>query len=212
MFRNFNMYLISILVIIFVVFYFIHRKRVLRYIPNVLTPEECQEIMKLSEGKLEDSRVYNLSNDNLDTTTRISKQCWLDDSSSVVDKISERASLETGTSKKNQELLQVVRYTEGGFFTPHYDVCKGDKKFCERMNSDIGTRYATFLVYLNDDFEGGNTVFPKLGNSVKPKQGDAILFYNTHKDGSIIDDSFHGGDPVIKGSKWVCNKWIRTPN
>jgi predicted 2-oxoglutarate/Fe(II)-dependent dioxygenase YbiX len=205
------MYLVAILVIIFIMFYFMHRNRVFRYIPNVLTPAECQEIIKMSEGKLEDSTVYNSSNDKLDTNTRISKQCWLDDSSSVVNKISERASAETGTSKKNQELLQVVRYTDGGFFTPHYDACKGDPEYCKRMNAETGIRYVTFLVYLNDDFEGGNTVFPKLGKSVKPKQGDAILFYNT-RDGQIIDESFHGGDPVIKGTKWICNKWIRTPN
>lgn len=42
---------------------------------------------------------------------------------------------------------------------------------------------------------------------VKPKQGDALLFFNTHVNGSIDKHSLHGGCPVVAGTKWAMTKW-----
>ena len=37
--------------------------------------------------------------------------------------------------------------------------------------------------------------------AVKPKKGDALLFYSQQPDGSLDEMSFHGGCPVLKGTK-----------
>jgi len=42
---------------------------------------------------------------------------------------------------------------------------------------------------------------------VKPKQGDALLFWNTHVNGTIDKHSLHGGCPVVAGTKWAMTKW-----
>lgn len=34
----------------------------------------------------------------------------------------------------------------------------------------------TLVVYLNDDFEGGETEFPELGRTIVPRRGSALLF------------------------------------
>ena len=39
-----------------------------------------------------------------------------------------------------------------------------------------GKRMLILMVYLNDEFNGGETVFPHYGDSVKPKKGSIILF------------------------------------
>lgn len=189
----------------------INHQKVLLY-PDFLTHSECEELIRLSESNLRPSKVYSYEEDNTNETHRKSDQCWLGDHvHPIIQKISKKAAEICGKPVENGELLQVVRYPEGGFFNPHYDACVGDKKFCERMNSAKagGPRYLTFLVYLNDDFSGGETSFPKLRQTIVPKKGTAIAFYNTDAKGNVLWSSIHGGNPVQLGNKWICNKWIR---
>jgi len=44
--------------------------------------------------------------------------------------------------------------------------------------------------------------------SVKPRKGDAILFYSQHPNGEVDKMSIHGGCPVISGTKWAANLWV----
>lgn len=176
--------------------------------PNFLTNEECDHIIEISKQSLHQSMVYSQSDDLYKQESRVSKQTWLRDTDDpVVNKIAERTSQIINLPATYAESLQVVKYDQGGFFIPHYDACQGTEEFCERMNGKGGPRYATFIIYLNDDFEGGETVFPRLDYSVKPERGKCVLFYSTLKDGNIIQESFHGGNPVKSGTKWICNKW-----
>jgi hypothetical protein len=77
------------------------------------------------------------------------------------------------------------------------------------MNKGCGHRLYTFLIYLNDDFEGGGTDFPRMNLCIKPKKGKAILFQNIDERFDLIPESLHAGCPVTSGTKWVANKWIR---
>lgn len=177
-------------------------------VPNFLTHEECNKIIELSNGKLFPSKVYTQNEDLLSNDSRISQQCWLTDDNPVIKNISERIKQFTNTTGK-QEQLQVVNYPKGGFFSPHYDACEGDKEYCSRMNSSDGPRLLTVLLYLNDNFDGGETVFPKINKSVKPEKGKAVIFRNVDKNGVIITQALHGGEPIKSGEKWIANKWIR---
>jgi len=181
-------------------------------IPNFLTPDECDQIIKLSQHRLITSKVYNPGDNKTDYSSRVSEQCWLSDAEhSVVDKFSKRARKLTGTGNRYQEQLQVVKYNPGGFFKPHYDACEtgrlGDE-WCEKMDKPNGPRLVTVLVYLSDDFTGGETYFPYLKRSVKPQKGKAVIFYNIDSKKQVIDESMHGGNPVTSGTKWIANKWI----
>lgn len=44
---------------------------------------------------------------------------------------------------------------------------------------------------------------------MKPRKGDALLFFNLSPDASKDSLSLHAGCPVIKGEKWSATKWIR---
>ncbi|XP_014631721.1 probable prolyl 4-hydroxylase 9 isoform X3 [Glycine max] len=83
---------------------------------------------------------------------------------------------------------------------------------------------ASFLLYLTDVPEGGETLFPYengfnrdgsydfedcIGLRVRPRKGDGLLFYSLLPNGTIDQTSVHGSCPVIKGEKWVATKWIR---
>lgn len=177
--------------------------------PNFLSPKECDDIIVKAQPNLFVSKVYSDTDDVFAENTRQSKQCWLDDSDPLVKNLTYRIKDVTNSHHKNAEHLQVVKYQTGGFFTPHYDACDGDSSFCKRMNGNLGPRLWTLLIYLNDDYTGGETLFPHIDKSVKPEKGKAVLFKNVDDNGAIIRQSFHGGNPVLSGEKWIANKWIR---
>jgi prolyl 4-hydroxylase len=179
---------------------------VIKHYPNFLTPTECNTIIELSKNRMTPSSLYG---SGINTNVRKSDTCWLqNDVHPVVKKISNLASEITNTPLENQEYLQIVHYTEGGFFKEHYDACfEPEYRTCREQI--YNKRYATILIYLNDDYEGGGTYFPYLNYTTTPKKGDAILFYDTDENQNKITNSKHQANSIIRGEKWVCNKWVR---
>ncbi|KAG5089365.1 hypothetical protein JHK86_001977 [Glycine max] len=141
----------------------------------------------------------------------------------IVRNIEKKISDFTFIPVEHGEGLQVLHYEVGQKYEPHYDY------FLDDFNTkNGGQRIATVLMYLTDVEEGGETVFPaakgnfssvpwwnelsecgKKGLSIKPKRGDALLFWSMKPDASLDPSSLHGGCPVIKGNKWSSTKWMR---
>ncbi len=86
------------------------------------------------------------------------------------------------------ERFRFYRYDIGQRFDRH-----SDGPF-ERGNGERS--HFTFMVYLNDGFEGGATAFhqSKPPLPVTPEQGKALVFYHRQ---------LHEGMPVVKGRKYV---------
>jgi hypothetical protein len=82
------------------------------------------------------------------------------------------------------ERLRYYEYEIGQVFRRHFDILY-------RINDDTRT-FLTFIVYLNEDFEGGQTIFDE--EIIVPKAGDAILFPHELK---------HEGATVTKGCKTI---------
>lgn len=172
---------------------------------NVLTEDECKKIIQMGEEEgFYESRVYNKNGqDELDTKNRLSGTIsFTNKSDPVIMRISEMTEQLTGLPIENQEFLQLTKYNEGGKYKPHFDTGIGDTD-----NKGAGDRRATFLIYLNDDFKGGETNFPSIGLTIQPKRGKAILFWNTDKDENIYEESKHQGMSVLEGQKYICTKW-----
>lgn len=66
------------------------------------------------------------------------------------------------------ERLRCYRYAPGQRFAVHYD---GHFQRSPRERSRL-----TFMIYLNDDFTGGETDFPMQRRCVTPRAGMALLF------------------------------------
>jgi len=60
---------------------------------------------------------------------------------------------------------------------------------------------------LNDNFEQGETEFPSFNKKIIPKKGKGIFFYNIDRNNNVLHDSYHRGNPVINGEKWIATIW-----
>lgn len=101
--------------------------------------------------------------------------------------------------------LEVNRYSIGQYFKAHYDYLPS-----EWIVDTGGQRLYSCVVYLNDDFEGGETHFSNQGETVKPIKGNIIIWKNCLYETTQIDLlSLHESLPVTKGEKWALIVWIR---
>lgn len=103
----------------------------------------------------------------------------------------------TGTTSEQGEPLQLLRYRPGQQYRPHMD-----------WDSLGNARILTALVYLNEDYEGGETLFVRTGLEVKGRKGDALIFRSQAPDGGPDLLSEHAGLPVTRGTKFLASRWI----
>lgn len=83
------------------------------------------------------------------------------------------------------ERLRLYRYEKGERHGAHWD----SEVILEKRISRL-----TLVFYLNDDFEGGATLFPEIGQTLTPKAGRAALFQHR---------VLHAAQPVTHGEKFV---------
>ncbi len=72
----------------------------------------------------------------------------------------------------------MLHYDEGEEITAHFDFIDPNVPDHEQEIETRGERIVTFLVYLNDDYSGGETAFPRLGLKHKGRRGDGLFFVN----------------------------------
>jgi predicted 2-oxoglutarate/Fe(II)-dependent dioxygenase YbiX len=107
-----------------------------------------------------------------------------------------------GFEIKEAEQPQLLCYGVGGHYHPHVDAegiwsnPDGSKEWRKNVDRDLSV-----LIYLNDDYEGGNLVFPELHISIKPKKGMLVAFPSTHH-------YLHGVEPVTKGERFAIVTWM----
>jgi prolyl 4-hydroxylase len=122
-----------------------------------------------------------------------------------------RAAALMGVPVHDFEPPMVLHYAQGQQFAPHFDYIEPLTSSLVTDVAQHGQRVATFLLTLNDGFEGGETAFPELDWSFKGAKGDALLFWSADAQGRLDRASLHAGAPVTSGEKWILSQWIRRP-
>ena len=120
-----------------------------------------------------------------------------------------RISAVTGRQDAAMEVPKVLHYRPGETFAEHYDYLNPAEPAYARELAVRGQRTDTFLIYLNDDFSGGETYFPELGITHKGAAGDALWFSNVDAGGKPDPATRHAGLPPATGEKWLFSQWIR---
>jgi prolyl 4-hydroxylase len=107
------------------------------------------------------------------------------------------------------EGIQAQRYEVGQEFKPHHDWFPPGSVLYQRLAGLRGNRTWTFMVYLNEEMEGGATRFTEIGYAARPRTGMALLWNHLYPDGTPNPDTKHCGEPVTAGHKLIITKWFR---
>jgi hypothetical protein len=128
----------------------------------------------------------------------------------VVSLIRDRIAAACGAPVTHFEIAKLLHYSAGEQFALHADFIEPKTPELARDVATRGQRAATFLIYLNEGYEGGATQFPRLDWQYRGGRGDALLFSNVDAGGAPDYDTVHAGMPPTSGEKWVLSQWIRT--
>lgn len=177
------------------------------HLDHVLSIEECDELIKLSKNRLQPSRIVDpTTGEEKVAPGRTSKGMYFTiRENALITTIENRIAELTNFPVENGEGLQVLNYDIGEEYKQHFDYFPPNKVDHDKG----GQRVGTFLIYLNDVIEGGETVFPKAGVSIVPKKGSAVYFHYGNSKEQVDRMSVHSSVPIVKGEKWVATKWIR---
>lgn len=176
---------------------------------NIMSHAEIDKVIKIAEPLLNRATVHNPVTGKLEYANyRISKSCWLNEGhDELIGRVNRRMTALTGLNLETAEDFQVQNYGLAGQYDPHFDFSR-DLENSSLGQLGTGNRIATVLLYFTDVEAGGATVFPYVGARVKPKKGDAVFWHNLLRSGEGDFRTRHAGCPVLKGWKWVSNKWI----
>jgi prolyl 4-hydroxylase len=174
-----------------------------------LGEQECRGIISLMKGRLRESTITVAG--QTDKYFRRSKTCDLgliDDP--AVRRLDRRICAAMQISPALAEPSQGQYYDVDDEFKPHTDYFK-PYELEEFSTPTLGQRSWTFMMYLNEPEGGGETAFPSLGVSIRPKTGLAVIWNNLTPEGEPNPYTLHHGTPVTSGHKAIITKWFRHP-
>ncbi len=166
---------------------------------NVLSDSECDELIEHSRERLQRSKI---GEDRSVNSIRTSSGVFCEQTETIT-RIEKRISQIMNIPIEHGDGLQVLRYTPGQEYKPHYDF------FAETSPASTNNRISTLVMYLNDVEQGGETVFPLLHLSVFPTKGMAVYFEYFYRNQEVNEFTLHAGAQVIHGEKWVATMWMR---
>jgi len=167
------------------------------------TPQECLHVASVAAPMLEPATIFDPASGRM-----MLNPIRMSDNASIgpmheslpVQAINRRIASATATMVTQGEPLTVLRYQPGQQYRPHLDA----------LPNEGNQRMLTAILYLNDGYQGGETVFPLLDITVTPRAGDLLVFANVDTRGAPESRSRHAGQPVTAGTKWIATRWIRT--
>jgi hypothetical protein len=173
---------------------------------------ECDWLIERARHNLKRAQVYRRDAAGYMTTearTNTEADFTVNNADLVLNLVRDRISAAAGVATNYFEIAKLLHYEPGQQFHLHGDFQELNTPALVQEVQQYGQRAITFLVYLNDDFEGGETDFPKLNFRYKGVRGDALMFWNIDAAGMPDYRTVHAGLPPTKGVKWLLSQWIR---
>jgi prolyl 4-hydroxylase len=169
----------------------------------LFSPQECRYLQLLAAPWLEPAMIYSVTGEGMRDPHRDSDNMVIAPMTEdlVVQSVNRCIAYASGTQMGWGEPLHVLRYGPGQLYRPHHDAhayAPVEKR-----------RFGTALLYLNDDYDGGETHFPDLKIKVRGGTGDLLIFHNLDAAGTPDPRMTHAGLPITRGEKWLATRWIR---
>jgi len=174
-------------------------------VEGFLSPQECSDLVRTADGMVghrftaEDKDGNRILDPNRATEWvdfRHTQQQVLDDI--VYRALDEHIIPGTGQSIEWYEQPEVLRYGPGDFYRHHADAYHlVPKQHAWRRAVDRDT---SLLIYLNDEFEGGDLNFKRLFYTLRPKAGMLVWFPSDVR-------YEHMAKPVVSGRRYSLVSW-----
>ena len=183
----------------------------IRQLEAFATAAECRWVIEASRGHLARATVFDHASGALieDPARNNSAVALTFSEMDVVTEILRtRIAFALRVPVRAFEPTQILRYEVGQEFVPHVDFLNPAVAGYAEQLTRQGQRIATFLIYLNQDFEGGETAFPAIGLKIRARTGDALFWANLDQNHNPDPQTLHAGLPPTAGEKWVFSQWI----
>ncbi len=174
--------------------------------PNVFSKQQCRELIAICKSELLSYLETGIQFENSQAQEVFLRK---DLDYEVLKNVRKLVADKSGMPIENQELISFMRYEVGGGFKPHHDYFESHRPLYNGLLNQGGQRVKTCLVYLNEEFEGGETEFGIIGEKIKPQTGKMVVWNNTDNAGNVIPESEHEGLKVTSGVKYLLSIWIR---
>ena len=191
-------------------------------IEHLLSASECDHVIALGRDRLKPAGVVGVQDAEYLASARNNEQMFFEteeeDNDPVLRTVLKRMHRAARIPERLGEGLQLGRYSVGQKYELHIDT------------QERASRPATLVVYLSDVEEGGETAFPMTkdnryicedgiwhccsggkvqdGIRVPPVRGNAVLFFSHQITGEVDNGSWHGSCQVIRGEKWIAQRWF----
>eukprot|EP00281_Chroomonas_sp_CCMP1168_P001145 CAMPEP_0206260096 /NCGR_PEP_ID=MMETSP0047_2-20121206/26887_1 /ASSEMBLY_ACC=CAM_ASM_000192 /TAXON_ID=195065 /ORGANISM="Chroomonas mesostigmatica_cf, Strain CCMP1168" /LENGTH=255 /DNA_ID=CAMNT_0053687117 /DNA_START=120 /DNA_END=884 /DNA_ORIENTATION=- len=174
---------------------------------NFLTDAESKHLIDAGIEKGMDVALITPYGTNklVPSKTRTNTAAWLNyRHDPLIAEVEDRVGALTGTLPEQGENLQILHYKDRTQeFTEHRDYSDPEEGDPVETLANGGNRMCTVVIYLESPEQGGETYFTRLGITVKPKRGDAVVFWNLKKNGQVDRSTYHAGLAPLVGEKWV---------
>jgi hypothetical protein len=190
----------------------LHESPLVRSFPDFISEKACNWLIDFSRGRLERALVYDaVGGQNFASRNRTNSWAQFDLMTTewVHLLVQLRMQAACGLPLCNMEATAVLHYAVGEESINHFDfVNPAIPNYAEEIERN-GQRVLTFLVYLNEDYEGGRTDFVELGIAHKGRRGEGLFFVNALENSAPDVRTLHAGRPPTQGEKWIVSQFIR---
>lgn len=190
----------------------LHQEPLVRRAPGLLAPEACDWIVAQARGRLVRTEVHDPRTGlTIMGKRRTNSQAnfTLAETSLLNMMVQAKIAAACGAPMAMMESFAVLHYGVGEEASEHFDYLDPSVPAYAAEISRLGQRVATCLLYLNEDYEGGETAFPELGLRCQGRKGEALIFFSVDRQGRPDPRSVHAGRPPTAGEKWVLSQFIR---
>jgi len=180
-------------------------------VDNFVSPEACLDILKAAstrsservkvfdQKKSTEEEIFKILDDS-----RVTERVEMSNHQSTLDALVARAVSDLiepniGSTFDWFEQPQLLKYNPGGFYSWHADSENYDhdkKVFLRAVDRDI-----SLLLYLDEDYEGGEILFTNFDYKVKPRPGMLIYFPSDNR-------YVHTALAVTRGTRHVIVSWL----
>jgi hypothetical protein len=189
--------------------HFVSEAPYIRRFEKLLSDEECAYVIGISARLLAPAQVVDRSASRGAASalrTNSVAVLWPESQDLVLHALNLRLAKAAGLPVQNGEMMNILMYKPGEAYRAHFDFFPSGVARADRG----GQRIRTLLVYLNADYDGGETDFSEAGHKIKGDVGDAVLFHNCNAaTGEPDRATLHAGLAVTSGQKWLLSKWFR---